>query len=332
MFWVAYRYNTLFVTRFRFDTGGLMYPRAINQLFVGLYVMELCLIGLFFLVRDEKEEVACQAQAVIMIVVTGLTAGYQKLLHDTFSPLYQFLPVTLEDEAALRDKEFQAEQQRRLLEKEKEDETGAQELTLEERQAQLEERRAQGIETMTEKEFEMKIQHESKHHLRNPLHLKRRNSVDRDLDSSQSQSQDQTSTSANGSGAKNHTFPLALPTHAATETLAELKRRLDEQTKTEINTGRALFSGWHDELQDLSAEERDILVRRAFLHEALRAKRPTVWIPRDSLGVSDDEIHRMKLFSEHIWISNEHTGLDGKCKVVFKKNPPDYSEIDLVEL
>lgn len=47
LFWLVYRYNTLYVTKFRFDTGGLLYPTAINQLFTGLYLMELCLIGLF---------------------------------------------------------------------------------------------------------------------------------------------------------------------------------------------------------------------------------------------------------------------------------------------
>ena len=52
LFWFVYRYNTLYVTKFRFDTGGLLFPRAINQLFTGLYIMEFSLVGLFFLVRD----------------------------------------------------------------------------------------------------------------------------------------------------------------------------------------------------------------------------------------------------------------------------------------
>lgn len=47
LFWLVYRYNTLYVTKFRFDTGGLLYPTAINQLFTGLYLMELCLMYVF---------------------------------------------------------------------------------------------------------------------------------------------------------------------------------------------------------------------------------------------------------------------------------------------
>ena len=77
------------------DTGGLIYPKAINQLFVGLYVMECYLIGLFFLVRNEDDQVACIGQGVIMTIVTLLTASYQILLNQAFGPLFRYLPVVL---------------------------------------------------------------------------------------------------------------------------------------------------------------------------------------------------------------------------------------------
>ncbi len=45
--------NILYVIRTGdVDSGGLWFPSAINQTFTGLYFMEVCLIGLFFLVRD----------------------------------------------------------------------------------------------------------------------------------------------------------------------------------------------------------------------------------------------------------------------------------------
>jgi hypothetical protein len=96
--------------------------------------------------------------------------------------------------------------------------------------------------------------------------------------------------------------------------------------------GEALYGGIHDEIEDLTPEERDVLTQHAFQHEALRARRPTVWIPRDDLGVSDDEIRRTKKYSDHIWISNEGTALDSKVRVVYGKAPPDFSEIDLINL
>ena len=58
------------------STRGLFYPTAIHQLFTGIYFMELCLAGLFFLVRDAGGKASCTTQAVIMIVVTVLTAFF----------------------------------------------------------------------------------------------------------------------------------------------------------------------------------------------------------------------------------------------------------------
>ena len=73
----------------------------------------------------------------------------------------------------------------------------------------------------------------------------------------------------------------------------------------------------------------------------MRAKRPVVWIPRDRLGVSDDEIKRAKKMSTvmvdgiektNIWMSNEGVALNGRGKVVFRRSPPDFSNVDLIVL
>ena len=106
LLYVAHRYNMVYVIRFELDTGGLLYPRAINQTFTGLYMMELCMVGLFFLVRDEHNNVVCTPQAIIMIVTIFLTILYQYLLNQSFGPLFRHLPITFEDEAEIRDKVF----------------------------------------------------------------------------------------------------------------------------------------------------------------------------------------------------------------------------------
>jgi hypothetical protein len=97
--------------------------------------------------------------------------------------------------------------------------------------------------------------------------------------------------------------------------------------------GDALFGSFSDEIEDLTAEERDTLVQRAFQHSAIRARRPVIWLPRDDLGVSDDEVLRSMRFSaEGLWVSNEGTGLDRRQRVLFRRAPPDFSEVDLIEL
>jgi hypothetical protein len=98
-----------------------------------------------------------------------------------------------------------------------------------------------------------------------------------------------------------------------------------------------LYADVPDELEDLTPEEREAAVRTAFQPAALRATRPVVWIPRDSLGVSDDEIKRAQEMSTvkektHIWMSNEASTLDEKGHATFSSPPPDFGWKDQIEL
>ena len=93
MLWLVFRYNALYVVRPENDTGGLLYPTALNQLFTGVYILEICLIGLFLLVRDEGQVWCCIGQAAIMVLTTVLTIGFQVLMNCAFGPLLVFLPT-----------------------------------------------------------------------------------------------------------------------------------------------------------------------------------------------------------------------------------------------
>ncbi|KAJ5132033.1 hypothetical protein N7448_006191 [Penicillium atrosanguineum] len=327
LFWFVYRYNTLYVTKFRFDTGGLLFPRAINQLFTGLYVMELCLIGLFFLVENEKGEVACKGQAIIMIVVTVLTIGYQILLTDAFGPLIRYLPITLEEAAVRRDAEFERAQHARLGlaidDGEEEDDRLESRLAKQEQQehnqGQDEDERGRDIEL-------------------NNLETDRRAQLNRNNSSgllSTPRSGTKRPSWADRSPNRKSKF-FGVNSAGASPTIQALREKMAQDTEAQgpptNAVGHALFAGIHDELEDLTPDERDQLVQRAFQHEALRAKRPVIWIPRDDLGVSDDEIYRTQRFSKHIWVSNEYQALDGKCRTIFSRSPPDFSEIDLIQL
>ena len=99
LFWVAYRHNYYYVQRNKVDTHGLLFNNAISQLFAGIYVMEIALIGLFLLVQDSQGKLSCKSQAIIMIVSLSLTATFHFVMEQHLRPLYEFLPVTLEDRA-----------------------------------------------------------------------------------------------------------------------------------------------------------------------------------------------------------------------------------------
>ncbi|EED23543.1 DUF221 domain protein, putative [Talaromyces stipitatus ATCC 10500] len=337
LFWFVYRYNTLYVTKFRFDTGGLLFPKAINQMFTGLYVMELCLIGLFFLVRDEHDRVACQGQAIVMIIVLILTLGYQYFLNEAFSPLIRYLPITLEDDAVRRDEEFARAQRIRhglpVDDEDEEDTRGG--LSSTPRQAGYDER-----DFGTDRK-EIELQDIN----RDSMDEQRRDYDDfltrniHPLTHTGKRASGMTAVSWADRSRNRRSKYFGTNSGYDVPSIEKLRQQLayeaedEEKRGTGTNpVGRALFAGIHDELEDLTPDERDQLVQRAFQHEALRAKRPVIWIPRDDLGVSDDEIYSTQRFSKHLWISNEYQALDGKCRTIFSRSPPDFSEVDLIQL
>ncbi|SCO54602.1 related to PHM7-similarity to A.thaliana hyp1 protein [Fusarium fujikuroi] len=95
LFYIAQKYTALYVNTFDFDTGGKLYPRAINQTFTGLYTMELCVSGLFFTTRDANGRASCVPQGVIMLGLFMFTVVVQVTLSKSFSPLSSFLPTML---------------------------------------------------------------------------------------------------------------------------------------------------------------------------------------------------------------------------------------------
>lgn len=342
LFWVVFRYNTLYVTRFRFDTGGLLFPRAINQLFTGLYVMELCLIGLFFLQENEKGTAACTRQAIIMIVVFLFTILYQFLLNEAFGPLVRYMPITLEDDA------FAREERQRLSYRDIEPEDFTKVIEERDNRDAHADEEADAIEL--EHMHEARKHHSTSNHA---LHLAHPPSFNRQVSSHSHQSW----------GSSPHRRSKYMGSYApgvfdfvahnkVNEKLGEGANKLGEganKLRSNLNAlytapadgglirpgelAEALFAGINDEITDLTPDERDQLVHRAYLHEALRARRPAIWIPRDDLGVSDDEILRTERFTKrNVWISNAGTGLDAKGNVLFRRSPPDFSELDLIEL
>lgn len=101
LFYFAWRYNVLFVTDTGIDTRGLIYPRAIKQLFTGVYICELCMIGLF------GASVAT-GPLILMIVFTVFTVLFHLSLNSALDPLLYNLPQTLMAEEESRAADLEA--------------------------------------------------------------------------------------------------------------------------------------------------------------------------------------------------------------------------------
>ena len=415
LFWFVYRYNTLYVTKFTRDTGGLLFPTAVYYTFTGVYIMHICLIGLFFIVEDAQGKSSGKGQAIGMIVVLILMVAYHYLLNEAFSPLFRYLPITLEDDAVRRDQEFARALNKRdqglLGNEEHEDDNLQDELERRERQSREEDREAEEYE-LGEIEHERDDRRTEQHtdsslsdyqiqnphitmdmvdedsrgvriaksalakttdaanrviptrvkSVRRPTHWADRDQNRRSRhfgggdESSRSRSRshhaghqrqrssDTTTITTTDPSTSTSTRPRAKSTTAGIPNPAALLDHLDKlnplaasadleaqaAARTKLTT--AIFANIHDELEDLSAEQRDTLVQRAFQHSATRARRPVIWLPRDQLCVSDDEVLRLGACSQFIWASNVRQGLDSKGRTVYSGAPPDFSEVELIAL
>lgn len=425
LFWIVYRYITLYINQVQIDTGGLLFPKAINQLFTGLYVMELCLLGLFLLTEGTR------IHGFIMLAVLILTIVYQVLLNDAFGPLFRYIPITLEDDAARRDEEFARAQSKRfnlvpeeeegddlqevLAKREREEERANREIEeiemqeIEEAKKQPNSRRSTEVLSVhsktnrigqsswgsrvdssashnrpssrgqmparyTDKKDDLaeqysdngpaqldgqtlsyhNVQRVNRHHHRHhsPFHrhdTERQQKHDRKYEFGHGIEKQPT--------ARTHTFRTARSAATSSPIIPTPRTpKIDKNKKTKRATtassssfssssdgddiesqrgavGDILFSGIIDEIENLTPSERDRLVQHAFQHAALRARRPVIWIPRDDLGVSDDEVRRtQRLCGGNLWVSNDYTGLDAKGRVVIRRAPPDFSEVDLIRL
>ena len=304
LLWIIQRYSMLYVKRFRRDTGGVLYPRAINQTFTGLYVMELTLACLFFLVKGEKGNNKCLAQSIIMLISFTLTIIYQVLLNRSFGPLFRYLPITIDSEACLRNKAFSRSRACQM------DLVGAYENERSDR-----EHGGPGLVSSPVQEGGVRPVIGQKENQLPCLALLGGVKGSRP-------------TQRDGNKAAHALSVDERPPRSAAEYLQLVRQK----AKAQESMNKAPFKAYSDEIENLTPDEHDALARYAFQHEALRVRRPIVWIPRDDIGVSDDEIRRTKDLSEFLWISNEGTALDSKVRVVYGRPPPDFSELDLIEL
>ena len=332
LFYMVIKNNILYVIRTGdVDSGGVWFPSAINQTFTGLYFMEVCLIGLFFLVRDTQQNIACEAQGIIMAIVFVLTIFYQIWLAVHFNGLFKYAPLRLENEASKMDQEYETTR-----------------LTSISQDARPE---SEDTEKANEKTCEITGKIDAASDI--PEQLPRPPFAERQRSSSRS-----IGTAAASRRSIDMRAQQDHDKRKAKHILARLNRPLDEKRLAELESHLAqvearvgnvfiprqrdveaqmmndpiskIIMQHNDELEDLDAEDRDMLISVAFTHPVLRETKPSVWIPGDDVGVSDDEVRRTRELSQDVAIDNRGAYFNRKLKVEVDKPPPDMSEFALV--
>ncbi|KAJ9616358.1 hypothetical protein H2200_000076 [Cladophialophora chaetospira] len=82
----SYRYNLLYVVQVKTETRGESYSRSLQHLMTGVYLAEICLVGLF----GVRKAPGPSALAIILLVVTAL---YHFTVNNYLAPLEHYLPL-----------------------------------------------------------------------------------------------------------------------------------------------------------------------------------------------------------------------------------------------
>ncbi|KAI7380674.1 hypothetical protein KC328_g12653 [Hortaea werneckii] len=295
LFWIAYRHNYYYVQRNKVDTHGALFEGALSQLFAGVYVMEITLIGLFFIVRNTDGNVTATPQAVIMIVALCLTAGFHYVLEQSMRPLKEFIPVTLEDKAA------DAERRRFAREKGHSDENAGDD-------------KSSTITAASSRRSSESIRRrvpEKPSYTQDPA------------PEGEKQAGTMAFTAASARKTMNRLHQRIGATLAATQVRSP--HHGDERDGTAptrkddvADQLGAAIAGYPDDLVDLTPAERAAELRAAYQDPVTREPAPVVWIPQDAAGVSDDSVAQSKKYGKYLQYSNAGAflGKSGKTEVV----------------
>lgn len=85
LFYCGYKYNLLFVVQPKVESKGKCYTRALQQVLTGVYIGQLCLIGLFGLRKAKGPLVMVLVLFLATVAYNVLTNRYLKPLEDHFS-------------------------------------------------------------------------------------------------------------------------------------------------------------------------------------------------------------------------------------------------------
>ncbi|KAL6715364.1 hypothetical protein ACLMJK_007630 [Lecanora helva] len=284
LFWLAYRHNYYYVQRNKIDTHGLLFNNALSQLFAGIYVLEIALIGLFFLVRDTQDNVACSSQAIIMIVVLILTAIFHFVMEQHLRPLYEFLPVTVEDSAV------DAERERFLTE-------------------DTDEVSSDGVGEKVNGEA-------PEPNANGTLDGSRDHTGDR------LQKKTMSATAAQARASLSRLKKRTAARVAEIQSL--IPEPIDKSRRREVaDQLAAAIAGYPDELTDLSREERAAELKAAFQDPMTREPMPVIWIPQDRAGMSKYAVEAAGKYGKYLHYSDTGAYLTSKNKCEVTQPAPD---------
>ncbi|KAG7191992.1 uncharacterized protein KQ657_002599 [Scheffersomyces spartinae] len=79
------------------ETNGKFYPIALLQLYAGIYCLEGCLSGVFFLSRDNQGQFPMKWQGWFMVLITMITILGHMAIYNRYYPYFEYMPLLNSD-------------------------------------------------------------------------------------------------------------------------------------------------------------------------------------------------------------------------------------------
>ncbi|ODV94923.1 hypothetical protein PACTADRAFT_86113 [Pachysolen tannophilus NRRL Y-2460] len=335
LIYVAFLYNLAYVMDFSVDARGRNYPRALFQTFVGLYLAEICLIGLFVMAKTWGPVVLeavflagtvvahiyykrtflelCEAVPISAIreMDGSLPAGSYSMKDQGYHEIKETGRSFFVDQTSIGSAESDDQEKERDGEKLNPFNTASENSA----GVVLDGRRRTSVGSITNETYNSSL-HDPKD-FGSTTNLKQNDrsatlSVDETADQGLQTNRDDEEKQL---GEKQGLLS-SLPTNKAwfyayfhpriSFSLQELRSILPNVLNTTVKYDEAYLS------------------QNAYVNPAFSDPEPQIWVPRDNLGLSTIQIEKAK--ENGVFVTDENAAIDEKGKIEYTGPPPDYEE------
>ncbi|KAJ1304283.1 hypothetical protein OPQ81_005443 [Rhizoctonia solani] len=282
------------------ETGGLYFPLVVSNLFVGLYIEQLCLAGLFFL--DARKTVSL-VLGIFMVILLVITIGVQILLRKSFAPITDFLPMSMATKAL----------QDRHRRHQKQNQDPANPVTSDTEEEEMDLFRRDRLQTLIRRKVNKKLK------------LPTKPKDDKDTGFAPPSPPAEPGPSKVPDTAPQLSTPKLLTRTNTKDSNKSAKSKKSDKTKKPEKGGLQVAPAAPAEKSSItgnsSSEDDSDLDDFAFDHPNTYKDAPWIWIPKDNLGISTVLLN--ELHAARVEASDKGAKMDEKGVVEVNRSPPE---------
>lgn len=285
LIYFAFRYNILFVYEPDIDTKGASYALALQHLVSGIYLSELCLIGLFAIRLGDSP--LSTGPLVMMIVLLVCTFLWHISVRRAFHPLTHLLPrnLLIETCESYEDAEVSSAARKDFV---------------------------RGEENSTSPIHDVALQQGEFPHQNGRSRMKKGITVGKSNDNNTTSNN---SSSHTAPSKINNVFLRTPPSNQDSHPASRLSRMaafFQPSKHSVANLSARLGSSLRGPVEPYSQD----IAHEAYFHPAVKARTPILWLVKDKMGVSEKECRELREQVPGLQVSDEGAKFDAEGKIV----------------